>query len=193
MPASGGRPSVPRPRRLLPLLALVGAAAWLPGSSAAQAPGPAVLAAGSVGPVLLDGEFGLEAAAGMELGWSRLSASVRAPEVALVPAESDPGYRWETLSNGQRRCRDVATGRFAADTRCIELATALGASAEVAWRVAGSDRPLDVAAGFRAGDASGPYGAVRWRAIPRGASAWHLRASAGPALLRLGAGVAITL
>lgn len=154
---------------------------------------PTVLAAGSIGPVVLDGEFGLEGAAGVEIRWSRLSAGLRGPEVALVPGEAEPGFRWETLSNGQRRCRDVATGRFAADTRCIELATALGASAEATWRVLGAERPLRVGAGFRAGDGAGPYGTVRWRAIARRGGGWHLRASAGPSVLRLAAGVALSL
>lgn len=197
MPRAGGRLPVPRARRLLPFLPL---AALLPATllclarpAGAQPAPPAAAAGGSLGPVLLDGEFGVEAGAGVELAWSRLSAGVRALELALVPGESDPGYRWETLSGGQRRCREVATGRFAAGSRCVELATALGASAEVAWRVTGGRRPLRLGAGFRAGDASGPYAVARWRAVPRGGGGWDLRASAGPSLLRLGFGVALTL
>lgn len=194
MSPSGGRRPTSRGIRALPFFAAT--AASLLGSplpAAAQARPPEVLAAAALGPIVLDGEFGLEAAAGGELRWSRLSAAVRVAELALVPGEAEPGYRWEALSNGQRRCRDLATGRFAADTRCVELATAFGASAEAAWRVGGRRRPLHVGAGFRAGEGAGPYGTVRWRAVPGGRSAWHVRASAGPALLRLAAGFTLSL
>lgn len=194
MSVPGGRRRGTRRRRVLPLFAAAAAASLFGSPSPVRAQGaPTVLAAGSIGPVVLDGEFGLEGAAGVELRWSRLSAGLRGPEVALVPGEAEPGFRWETLSNGQRRCRDAATGRFAADTRCIELATALGASAEATWRVLGAERPLRVGAGVRAGDGAGPYGTVRWRAIARDAGAWHLRASAGPSVLRLAAGFALSL
>lgn len=152
-----------------------------------------MLATGSIGPVVLDGDFGLEGAMGAELRWSRLAAGLRAPELALVPGRAEAGFRWETLSNGQRRCRDEATGRFAADTRCIELATALGISAEASWRVLGAERPLHAGGGYRVGDGAGPYGTVRWRAVARGAGAWRLEASVGPSVLRVAAGVALPL
>lgn len=142
---------------------------------------------------MLDGEFGVEAAAGLELGSGRLTVGLRPGMLALVPGAAEPGYRWERLANGQRRCREAATGRFAPDTRCIELETAVAAASEVTWRATGGERPLELGAGYRVGDGSGPYGTVRWRAVPLGASAWRFRASAGPSLLRLAAGLTLPL
>lgn len=181
------------------LLAALGAA---PAGALAQedpsAPGvreaPSVHAAVETGAVVLDGEFGLEGRAGAELRAGRLSVVARPAEVAVLPGAADPGYRWVTLSGGQRRCREVATGRFARDTRCIELEAEYGASAELAWRAAGGRRPVHLGAGFRAGHAAGPYGTVRWRPVPAsGGLSWHLQAAAGPELLRLGAGAALRL
>lgn len=195
--AAGGRRPGFRRHPVLPLIAAATAAALLvllfPRPAGAQEGGPDVRLSSALGPVVLDGEFGLEAAAGVELRWSRLSAVLRGAELALVPGEAEAGFRWETLSNGQRRCRDAATGRFASDTRCIRLDTAFGVSAEASWLVAGVRRPLHLGAGFRAGEGAGPYGTVRWLAVPGAASDWHLRASAGPALLRVAAGLTLAL
>lgn len=203
MHPSGGRRPGPRRHRALPLFAAATAASvvLLPLPARAQphprgqdgVGGPGVRVASTLGPIVLDGDVGLEAAAGLELRWSRFAAALRGAELALVPGEAEAGYRWETLSNGQRRCREAATGRFAADTRCIELATALGVSAETSWRVAGDRRPLQLGAGFRAGEGAGPYGTVRWRAVPGTESDWHLRASAGPAILRVAVGFTLSL
>lgn len=192
--ARGWRPGPPRRHRALPLVAA--AAAFLlvaPIPADAQEGAPEVLITPALGPIVLDGDFGLEAAAGVELRWSRLSAGLRGAELSLVPGEAEAGYRWETLSNGQRRCREAASGRFASDTRCIELATAFGISAEASWRAVGGRRPLHLGAGFRGGAGTGPYATVRWRAVPGAGSDWILRASAGPSLLRLAAGLAVTL
>ncbi len=149
--------------------------------------------ASALGPIVLDGDVGLEAAAGVELRRPRFVAALRGAELALVPGQAQVGYRWETLSNGQRRCREEATGRFASDTRCIELDTAFAVSAEAAWHVTGGAGPVHLGAGFRAGESSGPYGTVRWRAVPGAGSDWHLRASAGPAILRMAAGFTFPL
>lgn len=199
----GERRAGPRHHRALPLFAAATAASFvlLPLPARAQhhprgqnvIGGPSVRVASALGPIVLDGDVGLEAAAGLELRWSRFAAALRGAELALVPGEAEAGYRWETLSNGQRRCREEATGRFASDTRCVELATALGISAETFWRVAGGRRPLHLGAGFRAGEGDGPYGTVRWRAVPGRGSDWHLRASAGPAILRVAAGFTLSL
>lgn len=194
MHPSGGRHPGPRGHRALPLLAAAAAACLsLPLPAPAQDGGPSARLVSALGPIVLDGDFGLEAAAGVELQWSRFAAALRGAELALVPGEAEPGYAWETLSNGQRRCREAATGRFASDSRCIELAAAFGVSAETSWRVSRGRRPLHVGAGFRAGEGGGPYGTVRWRAVPGAGSDWHLRASAGPSLFRLAAGVGLSL
>lgn len=206
MPRAGGPRPDSRARRALPLFAGPAALSFLlpfflpfflpcffPLPAAAQDAAPEVLVASALGPLVLDGDFGLEAAAGAELRWSRLSVGLRGAELALVPGEAEPGFRWETLSNGQRRCRESATGRFAADTRCIDLDTAFGVSAEASWRVVGGRRPLHLGAGFRGGAGAGPYGTVAWRAVPGAGSDWILRGSAGPALLRLAVGLALSL
>lgn len=195
--AGGLRPDS-RARRAVPLSAASTALFLflplsLPVPAAAQDATPEVLVASALGPIVLDGDFGLEAAAGVELRWSRLSAAFRGAELAVVPGEAEPGFRWERLSNGQRRCRESATGRFASDTRCIDLDTAFGVSAEASWRIVGGRRPLHLGAGFRGGAGSGPYGTVTWRAVPGPASDWLLRGSAGPALLRLAVGLTLSL
>lgn len=146
------------------------------------------------GAAVLEGEFGLEARAGLELRSGRLSVIARPVELAVLPGASEPGYRWVNLPGGQRRCREVATGRFASDTRCIDLAAEFGASAAVAWTVVGGTRPLLVGVGVRAGPGAGPYGTVRWRPVPAsGGLSWHLEAAAGPNLARFTAGTALRL
>lgn len=155
---------------------------------------PSVHAEAGVGPVVLDGDFGLQAAAGLSLRAERWAVALRAVEFALMPGEVEAGYRWQRLQNGQRRCREEATGRFARDTRCIALETALGASAEARWRAAGGPTPLWLGAGYRVGDASGPYGMVRWRVVADpGEASWHLEAAAGLSLFRLSVGAALGL
>lgn len=196
MHPGGERRLGPRRHRALPLFAAAAAAlALLPLPVRAQdgGGGPNVLVASALGPIVLDGDVGLEAATGVEMRWSRFVAALRGAELALVPGEAEAGYRWETLSNGQRRCREAATGRFASDTRCIALVAAFAASGEATWRVAGGRRPVHLGAGFRAGEGAGPYGTVRWRAVPGAGSDWHLRASAGPAIFRVAAGFALSL
>lgn len=175
--------------------AAVGAAAVLCASSPAfsQHP-PSVHATAGLGAAVLEGEFGLEAVAGGELRVGSLSVVARPAELAVLPGESDPRYRWETLARGQRRCREVATGRFARNTRCIDLEAEFGASVEAGWRVAGGGRPLLLGAGVRAGAGAGPYGTVRWRPVPApGVASWHLQAAAGPRLFRFSAGAALRL
>lgn len=175
--------------------AFAAAALLVAGSTAARGQEPlSAHAAAGTGAVVLEGEFGFEARAGAELRSGRIRVIARPVELAVLPGDSDPGYRWVTLSGGQRRCRDVATGRFARDTRCIELETKFGASGELAWRVLGDARPLLVGAGFRAGPGAGPYGAVRWRpVVASDGLSWHLQAAAGPELVRFTAGTALRL
>lgn len=173
---------------MAPLLAV----ALAPRPAGAQAPAPFRLEAG-LGPAVLDGEFGLQGAVGLAAGGGRWSVGVRGPELAFLPGESEPGYRWQRLENGQRRCREEATGRFARDSRCIDLETALAASLEARWRAVGGAAPLLLGGGYRVGDASGPYGSLRWQMPGSGTDAvlWHLEAAAGPSLFRLSFGVAV--
>lgn len=178
------------------LLAAVAAAAVVGGADPEVARGqaPSAHAAVGTGGTALAGEFGLEARAGVELRAGRLVVIARPVEVALLPGSSDPGFRWVTLENGQRRCREVETGRFARDTRCIDLEAELGASAAVAWRAVRGARPLLLGAGFRAGQGAGPYATVRWRPVPAsGPLSWHVGVAAGPELVRLTAGAALRL
>lgn len=156
----------------------------LPSAALAQ-DAPALAAAGSVGPGFFDGDFGVGGAAALELAAGRLTVGARPAEVAVVPGAAEPGYRRVRLGNGQRRCREVATGRFAADSRCVELRASLAAALEAGWWLTAGRRPLALGAGWRVGDAGGPYGYLRWRAVRLPGSSWHLRAAAGPSVVRL--------
>jgi opacity protein-like surface antigen len=76
----------------------------------------------------------------------------------FVIPEGDGRYYRDTFSNGQSRCRDSETGRFASDTQCgagLAFGAVRGELLLPIPRI-----PLEVGVGVRIGDRTLPYAAA---------------------------------
>ncbi len=101
-----------------------------------------------------------------------LYAGVRLPEAAISPNGS--GRYYGDASDGVSACRDRETGAAVSGAYCV-LAL-LSASAEGGVRVG----RVSVGAGYRRGNASGPYGVASWGSGWDSPTAWLIRVEGGP-------------
>lgn len=128
--------------------------------------------------------------AGYALRWRFLFASASV-DAALRGAESDR-YYMDTFSNGQSRCRDSQTGRFASAANCSETETITGYGLDAGLIFANPDAygSFFVGAGYRPVGGEGPYGSVGyvWPGDPIGGV---VRAEAGPNIWQVSAGLLI--
>lgn len=116
------------------------------------------------------------------LGYS-LSAggfSLRPIAGAFLHRGDNDRYYMDRFSNGQERCRDSETGRFAKDSECDNLAVKAYAKIEATYSI-----PLvaEVGGGARfSGDKVRPYGTVAVPLAPK----ISLKGNAGPKYYALG-------
>jgi len=148
-----------------PLRPLIMAAAIaLAGTSSAfgQAPQRAAAWAVQAGIVGFESGVGIDFTAGISGHWRRVVAGGFVGALMLPQAEDSRYYR-DDLGNGQSRCRDSETGRFASDSLCGPSFEPT-ASVEAGLRIAGNEvAQYVIAAGMRAGSPTTPYGVAEVR------------------------------
>jgi len=156
------------------ILGVAAAAAIAVGCVPAMANGIALEANGARAQGVWGGELGV--------GYS-LSAggfSLRPMVGAFVYQGDNDRYYEDTFSNGQTRCRDSETGRFAKDAKCDNTAVKAYGRIEATYSI-----PLvaEVGAGARfSSDKVRPYGTVAVPLAPK----IRLKGNAGPKYYALG-------
>ena len=101
----------------------------------------------------------------------------------MYSGETPSGYRKETFSNGNAVCRDVSTGRFAAEDNCqAPLEFKYAPSIEASYLI--SDR-IALGLGYRAGFAAGMAGLVNLNFFEN----WRFSIKAGSEYAGLGIGI----
>ncbi len=151
------------------------------GAAIVFAPVAAVEAKGFGAEVLgarAQGEWGGELGVGYGVRLGPIA--IRPIAGAFVHKGDDDRYYEDTFANGQTRCRDGRTGRFASDSDCVDVGVDWYAKAELAF-VATSGFELGGGARFSSEKAR-PYGTAAFRLNP----SIRLKGNAGPRYLAVG-------
>jgi len=142
---------------------------------------------------------GQQAAAGVGIGGSKLgdfagftvtgffeaSRSIlfgsASAELSWGPTSDDARFYRDEFDNGQSRCRDRETGRFANDSECME--TDYGGSVEAGLTLPAGESRILLGGGYRLGERAMPFGSASFRS-PLGGGWIALRVAAGEGLLQ---------
>jgi len=149
---------------------------------------------GSGGVIYADGETGLDLTFGMGMGYKNVFTSLLLADVGLIPTGGGDRYYMDAFSNGQSRCRDRVTGRFAPTSACHGVKIIYAVAGDINFVLPTGNLPQPfIGIGIRGGTASTAYASFGfiWQRDNR--NRYFARLNAGKELFQLGIGTSIKL